>query len=135
MNRRGFLGFFGAAAAVGPSTAAKMTSDLASLDLTRVGLADALTQVEDGYLFTGEESPKGRIEWALKKLAKRKLMSAVELDRQRRDFDVHRLDPNIASLRSMSVVSKMRVTRDQLWKKSHEKEYEWLLRLAAGEDY
>lgn len=134
MNRRGFLGFFGAAAAMGPTTAAKMTSDLGSLDLTRVGLADALTNVEDSPLYFGAESAGGRIEWALKKLAKRKLMSVADLDRQKRDFDVHRLDPNVASLRSVSVVAKMHITRDQLWKKAHEKEYEWLLRLAAGED-
>lgn len=129
LNRRSILGLFGGAAVAGPQVAAKMTADITSLDVPGVSL-----------LGTGEEvhfdgpSPGSSVSWAMKRKAKRALFSALDWDDRRVKHSIHRLDANTAALVSVSMHSKLRISRDKQWKIFEEQEDRWLENLIANSE-
>lgn len=127
-SRRGVLGLFGGAAAAGPAVVAKGSSQMGALDVSSVGL---LSEMANGDSFAPGDSKT----FAIKQIAKRKLFGLVDWQKRKSKFIIHRLDVDTASLRSVSLGSKMRISRDRQWRASEEREDDWLARLAAGDEY
>lgn len=119
---------FGAAAVSGPGAAAKT---LADLQVPGVGAVAALAGT-GGY--PGPASTDN--SWAVARLAKAKLMTALHLEQKRRTFHIHSLDVDTAALRSVSLAAKIRISQEKQFKESLKNEMNMLERIIAGvEDY
>lgn len=129
MKRRSFLGFLGGAVASGPSavTSVAEVSNKLSLD----GLATPKPHTPPlSWKFPILSDPK--------EFAKRSLLEEFEeclpehLERKRSEHKVSALDPNIASLRSVSLSSKIRMTRDFDFERSRERRKHYLMGIIEG---
>ncbi len=116
MKRRAFLGFLGGAAVAGP-TAAKSAADMAIADLAVADLAvgnvafPSMGASLDGAAGGMNAATSSNIGWATERL--RKLVGASDAEQRQkfRDFYVATLDPNIASCRSLSLTTRIRVSK------------------------
>lgn len=119
---------FGAAAVSGPGVAAQTLTDLR---LPGVGSVASLAG--------GEVYPPGATtdtSWAVARLAKAKLLNALQLEQKRRSFHIHSLDVDTAALRSVSLAAKIRISQERQFKESLKNEMSYLERVIAGvEDY
>lgn len=106
MKRRGFLGALGAAIASGPRAAKSIGEmSMADLSLGRAGVRAV------GGTMGSVELGEGRAGWAAKALAKLMGKSKEQEDFDRRRFWIDGLDAEIATLRSVSLHTKIQMTK------------------------
>lgn len=109
MKRRAFFGFLGGAAVAGPSvakSAAQMT--LSDLNLRQAGVAMLGSGLEAAGSQCVPADPK---TYATKMLERLMGKTPVQIAREKADYHINGLDPEIASLRSVALQSKIRMTR------------------------
>ena len=123
MNRRGFLGLLPGALVGGKAAAKEATEKLA---LGASGQSAALANV--GYGTGGAPSIDG--SWALKAL--KRVTSGVERERRHREWNVQRLDPDLAANRSMSLSARMLIQKDRDIERSMVNERTYLEGVIAG---
>lgn len=109
MFRRGFLGLLSAGAVAAPKAVASLGTSV--LDLP--GIASAAVMAADYEDYSSGHTK----EWAAKTLAKMAAKSIFDLDMERSETSSYSLTPDVASLRSVSLTHKMRMTRDQVFEK------------------
>lgn len=107
MNRRGFLSGLGGAAVAGPAAA---KAGLESLDLGRVATTGA-----GGSWYPGSVGSVARsgadADHAQRQLSKLMGKSASAIERERKTYHVSGLDPDVATLRSVSLGRKIEMSR------------------------
>lgn len=125
VSRRSFLGLFGSATVAGPGVIQKsLSEELASpiggwaMDYG-VGLAPATDPVSN------------KLGWA-KSLAKLAGKSERQKAEEKRRLPIYQFDPNISVLRSVSLVNKVRMSKDILYERNQERERTYLEGLIAG---
>lgn len=109
-NRRSFLGLFGAAAVAGPN-AVKSANINVLLDAPVGGIVDGMS--------SSYPSDKG---WAKNNLKKLLGKTAEQRQRELARTSVYQLDPNVASLRSVSLTGKMRFSKHIIYAREEEKQ-------------
>lgn len=111
MRRRNFLGMFGAAVASGPKAIADV--GLQGLNIRGVVAPLGLGGYEDRI---GQSPSMDNVSWAKSSLERLRAMTPWARDLKRRSFHMEAMDPNTASLRSVSLSQKIRI--------SHRRQYE-----------
>ena len=130
MKRRAFFGFLGGAAVAGPSvvkTAATMTP--ADLNLGRLGISAGLGG-QPGLVGSGTAS--GHTSWAKDRLKQISGLSKIEKEMLKRQAYFNDLDPQVASLRSVALVHRIRMSRDISFERSEEREKSYLQGVIEG---
>lgn len=128
MKRRSFLGFLGGAAAAGPSMA-KGAADIAMSDLRLAGSMYGDGSASAGYPITASGSASSWAKESLERfLGKTPDMIAYE----KRGRSVHALEPDVASMRSLSMRAKVSMSRDRQYERATRQEHENLLGHIAG---
>jgi hypothetical protein len=133
MKRRAFLGFLGGAAIAGPSaakTAVEMTT--ADLSLSKMGLAYSGVGMATASKAIGEGFEYDHKSWAKDALKRMVGVTAAERFRKKQQFYSDGLDPNVASLRSVSLTNRIRISRDHQFERSEERERHYLEGVIAG---
>jgi len=134
MKRRAFLGFLGGVAVAGPQ-AAKSAAEMTMADLNLPGIG--LLGGSGGYgalASAGDSSVRSynHVDWAKSSLKMLTGLKTPEIERKKLEYHVHQLDPNIAALRSVALVSKIRVSRDAQFAQSQHRERSYLEGIIAG---
>lgn len=121
MKRRNFLGLLGGAAVAGPQAA---KAGVESLSLGGV-VSNYMptTGYEAGTLAQSPQSEADYYKSRLKRILGR---SAEQIDFDRRSYPVHTLDPDIASIRSISLRAKIQMTRNVEYERHQRREKTWL---------
>lgn len=119
MKRRSFLGFLGGAAVAGPQ-AAKSAAQMTMVDLQIPHLGDGVPS--HGLFSSKAASSYDPKEWARDALNKLTGRSAMEAAKRRREYQIYALDANVAALRSMTLVNKMRLSKEVQFARS-ERDY------------
>lgn len=117
MNRRSLLKFFGGAAAAGPVAVSHAAE--ASSKLSLGGLSIPKPQETFKFYTYDPGDPRESAKKALRDEFEQILPEVIERRRQRHTISA--LDPNIASLRSVSLPNKIRMTRDLDFEKSRQR--------------
>lgn len=132
MKRRKFLGFLGGAAVAGPGMAkAAATQGIEALSVSPVM---PMNMVNPGMFGTAASAISGPVDdfdpvgWARRDLARFLGKSAEQLIRERNGIQVAMLDPDIASMRSLSLGAKVRMQRERLFERQQADERGWLER-------
>lgn len=118
MKRRNFLGFLGGAAIAGPSAAKAAVSSVGMADLAPMGINMLGTSGVGGaptLAWGGSTDNIGYAKDGLKKLVG---MTKAERERRKRNHYFQGLDPDTASLRSISLTSKIRLAKDRSFEAS-----------------
>lgn len=125
MKRRGFLGALAAVAAGGPKTIARaVPTDVGGLGLgTIAGLGHGLGEA---YLDHAQPIDPGTTSWAATQLARLKAMTPWARRLKYRRTYVHALDPNTASLRSVSLGHKINMSKRIQFERQMENEHDYL---------
>lgn len=116
MKRRGFFGLMAGAAAAGPSmakqavTVAGNAMSLDSIKLGGVGIQAAGDYYDGGPVAT--QSDYDHAQYLKGELSKLLDPFSEESRRMVENVEVYQLDPDIASLRSLSLQTKVRMQRD-----------------------
>lgn len=108
MNRRSLLRFFGGAAVAGPAAVSQAAEASSKVSLS--GLAVPKPHETFSLYTYNPRDPREVAEEAIREEFEEIRQEVVERRRQR--HSVNALDPNIASLRSVSLPNKIRMTRD-----------------------
>lgn len=122
-NRRGFLGMFGAAAVAGPSVA---EANMSFLNAAGGGLSmDGVLHGVDATMVPsgGKET---RLDWAKQEIKLLIGKTKAQRHREKMRTQVYQYDPNIAVLRSVSAIAKIRISRDTLYEKQMSRERDHL---------
>lgn len=128
MQRRKFLSLLGVGAVTAP-VSAKAVADTAFADLkmAKMGISGA------GLIApAGPQSTSSGISWAKPALKKFIGKSARQKQMEAKRQWVDALDPQVATLRSVSLHSKIRMTRRTAYERSQEAERTWLEGVIAG---
>jgi hypothetical protein len=118
-NRRGFLGIFGAAAVAAPSV---NFNDVMS---TPVGLGGSMG-VPSSFPADAPASQIGAQTWAKKSIKKLLGKTAFQRDFERQRFEVYQWDINVVALRSVSLPTRLRMSRDRNYERSERREKNYL---------
>jgi len=111
MRRRNFLGFLGGAAVAGPSaakTAAGATMGDLSLLNAGAGWTSTLYHGSAGSMVSGPD----QTGWARESLKRLLGRTAIERAMNKRRHSIHSLHPHYAACRSVSLVNKIRMSKD-----------------------
>lgn len=117
MNRRSILRLLGGAAAAGPAAVSEAAE--ASSKLSLGGLAVPKPQETFSFKLYDSRDPR--------EVAKNNLRAEFEeilpevIERRRQRHSISALDPNVASLKSISLPNKIRMTRDIDFERSRER--------------
>jgi hypothetical protein len=112
VKRRSFLQLLGGAAAAGPQ-AAKSAAEMAFVDLS---LFDTGIAGGPHYPPPARESSDAT-GWAREDLKKMLAKAPAAIERERRDWRVTALEPDVAVLRSVALGAKIRMSRErQFWR-------------------
>lgn len=113
MKRRGFLGFMGGAAVAGPGMVKEAAAKtLADLSLGGIGGFPPSSPYPSGAI-----NSLGQMEWASKELAKLGLRPAAQHAFHKRRTQVHSLDPDLASYRSIALHRKISIQRERQYER------------------
>lgn len=115
MKRRKFLGFLGGAAVAGPA-AAQTAATAAMSDLAiagGVGFGAPSAPMVDMSI-----GPSDNTSWAKEQLNRLLGRSAVERAMRKQRHGIYSLDPHYAACRSISLVNKIRMSRDADFERS-----------------
>jgi hypothetical protein len=116
-NRRGFLGIFGAAAVAAPSV------NFNEVMTAPIGLAssgfphDAMEQVKAG---------DSNVSWAKKAMKALIGKTPYQKARERQRYEVYQWDVNVVALRSVSMPTRIRMTRDRNYERAERREQDYL---------
>ena len=124
LRRRSFLGLVGGAIA---APKAVVTQGMEALNIGNLGL---LGQLQDGEVYPSASSSGN--DWAVRRLAKRAARKFFDLERERNEFRIHEMDANTHALRSVSLVNKIRISRDRQFEIYEKKQDGYLNRVIAG---
>lgn len=112
MERRKFLGLFGAAAISGPSIAhAASTEVLKFPGVAPVGLGGWMADDPPSQVGPVTSLPGSHNSWAERAWHSLKRMNSWTRHYRHRAFRLEALDPNTASLRSVALGQKMRISK------------------------
>lgn len=125
MKRRAFLGFLGGAAASGPAMA-KAASEMTITDLS---VSPYISGGEVPYASVASKDDK---IWAKSRLAHLLGKSAEQIAREKRDYCISSLDPDTASLRSVSLGGKIRMQKARSYEMNCKREEERYRGILAG---
>lgn len=125
MKRRAFLGFLGGAAASGPAMA-KAAGEVTIADLS-VG-----SYSSGGEVLYASVSSKDDKSWAKSQLTHLLGKSAEQIAREKRDYYISSLDPDTASLRSVSLGGKIRMQKARSYEMNCKREEERYRGILAG---
>jgi hypothetical protein len=133
MKRRGFLGFMGGAVAAGPGMAKQAMVQIGDLSIPMSG------GIARGFNTDPNEAPTysgGDDGWQMERWStfQKFLLSPEKLWKRRLDTHVNFLDPDIAQMRSISMVSKIRMQRDRNFSQWLRSEANWLQRAMSDEN-
>lgn len=131
MIRRNFLKMVTGMVASGQQvakTASAMTT--ADINLKMLGLAGAAAQRDAGP--SPASDPEYAKTWAAKRLAQLAMPGKRQRKMRKDRFWVDSLDPDVASLRSVSLGSKVRMSRDRQFERSERAERVYLKGIIAG---
>lgn len=132
MKRRGFLGFLGGAAVAGPGMV-KNAAAQTMADLHPSGIAlSSSAGISNGPM---EAVPMNDITYQAERFARWNIarLNPEWLSRKRRERWVDGLDPDIASYRSISLGSKIRMQRNRNFETWLEGQDNWFERAISGE--
>ncbi|EHK57650.1 hypothetical protein [Allomesorhizobium alhagi] len=114
MKRRAFLQFLGVGAAAGPS-AVKSAAEMSMADLNMPGVGQYLGGKDGEVDSAGDDAcevmSESRMQRTTRRLERLIGKSDAQVAKEKRDQYVSALDPNVASLRSVSLTEKMRIQR------------------------
>jgi len=130
-TRRAFFALFGGAVAAGPAaakTAAQMT--MADLSVGKLGLSLGSSMVSGSP--AGSINETSQVGWAKDSLKKLAGVSKVERAMRKQEFYFDGLDPQIASLRSISLVNRIRISRDIQFERSEVRQRSYLEGVISG---
>jgi hypothetical protein len=132
MKRRAFLGFLGGAAIAGPSVAKTATqAAVTDLSLNKMGIAGGIYDAPS--LGQGIASDAlSHVSWAKNRIKDIAGMSQAERAMRKRQYFTSDLDANVASMRSVSLVNKIRISRDVQFERSEVREKSYLEGVIAG---
>jgi hypothetical protein len=133
MNRRGFLKFLPAAVIGGKQAAAEAAEKLAlgAGPIGGLGLMDAAGSLSGGsYTANYIGSSVQNTDWAINDL--RRLLDPAWLAERRDEIRVQALDPDLASMKSMSLGVRMQIQKDRLLARYVERERTRLEKIIAG---
>jgi hypothetical protein len=133
MNRRGFLKFLPAAVIGGKQAAAEAAEKLAlgNAPIGGLGLMDADSSLGGGsYAANCIGVSASSSEWAIKDL--RRLIDPAWLAERRDEIRVQALDPDLATMKSMSLGVRMQMQKDRLLARHVERERTRLEKIIAG---
>ena len=125
-NRRGFFGIMGSAVVAGPDSV-KKAAEMSLKDLSVEGVGDAM--FDRGYAPVAAD---GQTNWAIKELAKLRSMSKKENMQKKKTTYVGALDVNVATLRSVSIVHKYRMSKELVYKRNQENQETYLEGIIKG---
>lgn len=124
MKRRGFLKALAGAPIAGPAVVKEaVASTMADLSLSGVATGIA----SNGMM---PQSPDDN--WAQKELTKYLGKTAAHLALEKKQFQFNGIEPDVAALRSVSLTSKVRLSRDIAFERSQEQHKSWLEGRIAG---
>ena len=129
MNRRGFFGLLGGAAVAGPSVA-KSAAEMGMADLAMPGVH--LGGSYGDYSKQAVCTEKNSSERAAKYLERLLGKSDDQIARETRETYVSALDPDVASLRSMTLASKIRLQKRVQYERNRQREIENYRGILAG---
>lgn len=124
MKRRKFLGLLGGGVVAGPQ-AVKSAAEMSMVDLRTQGIgafAGATTAMPEAAQKT----------WASERLKRLAGITAPEREYRIRNIDVHSLPEDIAVLRSVSIGTKIRMSRPVIYERSDRQERNWLDGIVKG---
>lgn len=130
MNRRGFLKFLPAAAVGGKRALVEAAERLVLPGVVNPGLAGSGggAPAPDGSPL--DDDPSRRI-WATKRLFQ--LANPVHLEQRRQDaWHVHALDPDLASMYSMSLSAKIVIQRERNYQRALDADRGFYGRVLSG---
>jgi len=134
MKRRGFLGFLAGGAVAGPSMAKQAVAGLADLALPGAGISGGYAGETAGWKINSTGSPFSEAvsDWRLDRIAKLGLRTAAQHAFHKSRTSVHALDADLASYRSFSLGTKIRIQQDRNYWKEFHGERSWLEAQIAG---
>jgi hypothetical protein len=125
INRRNILKVFGAGAIGGK----KVVEEAANTAITDLGLRGVTASTDEGML------PYGGADVNHKSMLRRWL-DPEYLSRRRKEFHVHALDVDVHVLKSMSLCTKIRISRERQFDRHAKNQRNMLENLICGnEDY
>lgn len=119
-NRRGFLGLFGAGVVSAPSVATANFQDMMNVPFANFS---GFPQPVDAKM-SGD--PMDHKSWAKKGISRLLAKSPYQRRREKARFDVYQWDPNVVSLKSVNVQTRIRMSRDAAYERSERREYDYL---------
>jgi len=127
MRRRGVLGLLGGAAVAGPSMAKQaVSSGIEGLSLTG-GMGIPIAPYYGGTAqATAQNGSFDPSKWARDELMNFLGKSKEELAQERRDCHIGMLDPDIASMRSLSLQGKIDMQRGRTFERDRARQKNWL---------
>ena len=112
MKRRNFLSFLGGAAVAGPTAARAAASTIGMADLAPLGV-NMLGSGSMGQAAVGAYDTYDHINYAKEGLKKLVGLSSIARERRKREHYFQGLDPDTASLRSISLTSKIKIAKER----------------------
>lgn len=127
MKRRGFLGFLAGGAVAAPGMAKQAVAS-SMADLSLEGISGSV--VGDGSF--GPVAVIGQSDWAAKSLAQIVGRTAQQHEYFKRRTRVDRLDPDLATYRSLALHAKIAMQRDRDYQRHLESERGYFEAVVAG---
>lgn len=135
LPRRGFLRLLGGAFAAGPQ-AAKAAADMTVADLELRGMGvmrgalSGIDRAEDAQ----SDAVVGwrRADWARHRLKELARLGKLDASMRKSRFYLDGLEPSVASLRSVALSAKIRMSRDMAFARSEEQERSYLEGIIKG---
>lgn len=131
MNRRGFLGLLGATPFAAKKAAAEAVSSLVGISGPMAIPSGGDVPASLGSLSSSRGGPDD-VEWATKQLSR--FLNPKNLERMRKNIVVTRLDPDLASMQSMSLSARMAIQKERRLQETIDSERSWLERMIEGEE-
>lgn len=119
MIRRSFLGFLGGAVTAGPRAVASAAAPIANMAKLSLGdVSDYASDLHGAQKEVGGPSQGDSIGYAMRRLKEMTGLSAEAAAREQREFYIGALHPDVAGLRSVSIGTKLKMTRRMAYEQS-----------------
>jgi hypothetical protein len=133
MKRRNFLGFLGGAAVAGPSAAKAAVSQVGMAGLAPIGINLASGSGKySGAVTQGIGATYSHVEYARSALKSMMSLTDAAKEHRKREHYFQGLDPDTASLRSLSLTSKIKLAKERSFEASERKQRSHLQGIIDG---